>query len=74
MGMWQGCILFHRMIPCLHVKRWLPAGGRLVAYGMFYRTYSTFRGRSMFLEDLYVSPEYRRHGIASDILNQIAAV
>jgi len=45
-----------------------------MAYGMFFRAYSSFNGRAMYLEDLYVSPEHRRQGIASGILKQIAAV
>ena len=45
-----------------------------MAYGVFYRSYSTFTGREMYMEDLYVTPEYRRQGIASEIVSQIATV
>jgi len=41
---------------------------------MYYKTYSTFKGCAMYMEDLYVSPEYRRHGIASEIVSRIAKV
>lgn len=48
--------------------------GRLMGYGMFYPVYSSFNGRAMYLEDLYVSPKHRQQGIASSILKQIAAI
>ena len=52
----------------------MNAGGRLVAYGLYNRAYSTFRGRALYLEDLYVSVDCRRQGIAAGILRQIAVV
>lgn len=34
-----------------------------VGYTLMFHNYSTWRGKSLFLEDLYVKPEYRRRGI-----------
>ena len=48
--------------------------GKLTGYGMFYKTYSSFKGHQMYLEDLYVSPEHRQQGIASEIVRHIAKV
>ena len=43
--------------------------GELVAYAIIYPTYSTFRTKSsMWLEDLYVTPEHRAHGIGKEML------
>ncbi|KAM5307653.1 thialysine N-epsilon-acetyltransferase isoform 2-T3 [Glossophaga mutica] len=34
-------------------------GSCLVGYGLYYFIYSTWKGRSIYLEDIYVKPEYR---------------
>ena len=47
-----------------------PAG-----FAVYFRTYSTFLARrSMYLEDLYVSPEYRRRGLGTLLLRRVAAI
>jgi GNAT superfamily N-acetyltransferase len=45
-----------------------PAG-----YALFYASYSSFRGRGIFLEDLYVAERYRGCGIATALLAQVAS-
>ena len=48
----------------------VPAG-----FALFYRNYSTWRGRpGLFLEDLFVPEHYRRKGIASALLKRLAAI
>ena len=45
-----------------------PAG-----FALFYNNYSTFRGRcGLHLEDLYVQPEWRGHGIGKRLLSHLA--
>ena len=47
-----------------------PAG-----FAVYFHTYSTFLARrSMYLEDLYVSPEYRRRGLSTLLLRRVAAI
>ena len=47
-----------------------PAG-----FAVYFHTYSTFLARrSMYLEDLYVSPEYRRRGLGTLLLRRVAAI
>jgi GNAT superfamily N-acetyltransferase len=42
-----------------------------VAYAMFFETYSSFLARpTLFLEDIFVLPEYRGLGIGSALLNR----
>ncbi|XP_045346249.1 thialysine N-epsilon-acetyltransferase isoform X3 [Leopardus geoffroyi] len=50
---------------CCLVAELLPAPGEpqgpcvVVGYGLYYFIYSTWKGRSVYLEDVYVKPEYR---------------
>ena len=47
-----------------------PAG-----FAVYFHTYSTFLARrSMYLEDLYVSPQYRRRGLGTLLLRRVAAI
>ena len=47
-----------------------PAG-----FAVYFHTYSTFLARrGMHLEDLYVSPEYRRLGLGTLMLRRVAAI
>ena len=45
-----------------------PAG-----FALFYPTYSTFVGKpGLYLEDLYVRPAFRGHGLGTALLNHVA--
>ena len=47
-----------------------PAG-----YALFFRNYSTWIGRpGMFLEDLFVRPQFRGHGIGKALLADVARI
>lgn len=37
--------------------------GQIVGTAIFYKTFSTWKGRMMYLEDFIVKEQYRRHGI-----------
>jgi len=44
-------------------------------FALFFHTYSTFLGRrSLWLEDLFVRPEYRRGGLGRQFLQALAAL
>lgn len=43
----------------------------LVGYTLFFPTYSTWNGRTMKLEDLYVKPDYRGKGCGSALLKEV---
>jgi GNAT superfamily N-acetyltransferase len=46
-----------------------------VGYAVYYQTFSTFVGRpGIFLDDLYVRPPFRKHGIGRALLHQVAQV
>jgi GNAT superfamily N-acetyltransferase len=49
--------------------------GQAVGYAVYYRTFSTFVGKAgIFLEDLYVRPDHRKHGVGRALLEKVAAV
>ena len=46
--------------------------GKPVGFALFFQTFSTFVGRpGIYLEDLFVLPEYRRKGIATALLQEL---
>lgn len=50
-------------------------GQEILGYALFFSTYSTFRTQpGLYLEDVFVRPEFRRRGIATALIRQIAAI
>ncbi|KAF7667382.1 hypothetical protein LDENG_00066790 [Lucifuga dentata] len=49
-------------------------GHTIVGYALYYYTYSTWKGPSVYLEDLYVMPEFRGKGIGKNLLSKVAQV
>ena len=46
--------------------------GKAVGFALFFQTFSTFVGRpGIYLEDLFVLPEYRRRGIAMALFQEL---
>jgi GNAT superfamily N-acetyltransferase len=51
------------------------AGGGPVGFALFFQNYSTWRGRpGLWLEDLFVVPEYRRRGVGRALLVRLATL
>ena len=51
------------------------AEGKEVGFALFFHNFSTFLGRAgIYLEDLYVQPEYRGRGYGKAILKKLAAI
>ena len=49
--------------------------GQPVAFALFFHNYSTWTGKpGLYLEDLYVKPEARRHGHGRAMLSRLAAI
>lgn len=49
--------------------------GKEAGFALFFHNFSTFLGRAgIYLEDLYVRPEYRGHGCGKAILKQLAKI
>ncbi len=48
-------------------------GGEAVGYALFYHTFSSFRGQpGLYLEDVFVRPEYRGRGAGKAMLARVA--
>jgi len=53
----------------------VEVGGQAVAFGLYFYNFSTFAGRKgIYLEDLYVKPEFRGKGIGSALLWKLAGI
>jgi len=49
--------------------------GQSAGYALFFEFYSSFQGRAgLFLEDIFVRPQYRKHGIGSELLAHVARI
>ena len=49
--------------------------GREAGFALFFTNFSTFLGRAgMYLEDLYVLPDFRRLGVGTSILRELARI
>lgn len=43
--------------------------GKVVGMSLFYMTFSTWKGKCLYLEDFYVLPEYRKFGIGQKLFD-----
>ncbi|GIK22346.1 MAG: N-acetyltransferase [Ignavibacteriota bacterium] len=49
--------------------------GKAVGYALFFKNYSTFLGKAgIYLEDLFVLPDYRGKGIGKSLLKKIISI
>ena len=49
--------------------------GKPAGYAVFFEFYSTFQGRAgLFLDDLFVRPQFRKHGIGQALLAHVARI
>jgi len=48
--------------------------GQVAGYALFFNFYSTWRGRQLFLEDLFVRAQFRGKGIGKSVLAFVAKI
>ena len=48
--------------------------GEPAGYAFFFDSYSTFQGRGLFLEDLFVRPQFRKNKVGLALLSRVAAI
>ncbi|MBE0600313.1 MAG: GNAT family N-acetyltransferase [Firmicutes bacterium] len=50
-------------------------GKREIGFALYFYNFSTFLGKAgLYLEDLFIKPEYRRYGYGKAILKQLATI
>ncbi len=47
--------------------------GKIVGVTVFYMTFSTWRGKCLYLEDFYVQPQFRKYGIGQKLFDAYIA-
>ncbi len=43
--------------------------GKIIGIALFYMTFSTWRGKCLYLEDFYVKPEFRKMGVGQKLFD-----
>lgn len=68
--------LLHHALGSGHCEALLAeAGGDAVGLALYFHNFSTFLARrGLYLEDLYVKPEFRKHGIGRALLSRLAQI
>lgn len=46
----------------------------VVGFALYYQSYSTWKGRCLYLEDFYIQPEFRRGGIGSKLFHEVVEI
>ncbi|XP_068628301.1 thialysine N-epsilon-acetyltransferase-like [Battus philenor] len=65
---------FERQPPAFKCKvAELSPSGTIVGYAIYFPTYSTWKGRALMLEDVYVRENFRRRGYGKKLFYSIAA-
>ena len=59
-----------RYFECLIAEQ----DGQPAGFALFFPIYSTWRGRCLHLEDLFVRPQYRGRGIGKSLLTRVAEI
>ena len=47
---------------------------QVVGFALYYESYSTWKGRCLYLEDFYIQPEFRRGGIGSRLFTRVVEI
>ncbi|XP_018320511.1 diamine acetyltransferase 2 [Agrilus planipennis] len=48
--------------------------GNIIGFALYFPRYSTWYGKTLFLEDLYIKADYRKNGIGKQLVKEIAKV
>ncbi|XP_041357995.1 thialysine N-epsilon-acetyltransferase-like isoform X2 [Gigantopelta aegis] len=67
---WFDCLVVEP-VPAEQTENGTPA---LIGYALWFYTYRTWYGRIMYMEDIYVQENRRKHGIGSALWKQSAKI
>ncbi|XP_018581654.1 diamine acetyltransferase 1-like isoform X2 [Scleropages formosus] len=65
---------FHCLVAEVPPQHRTKEGYTLVGYALYFYTYSTWEGRSLYMEDFYVMPEFRGKGIGKALISNVARI
>ncbi|XP_030018821.1 diamine acetyltransferase 2-like [Sphaeramia orbicularis] len=63
---------FHGIIAEVPEQHKSKEGHMKIGYALYFFSYSSWMGRAVFMEDLYVMPEYRGKGIGKALMSKVA--
>lgn len=63
---------FHGIVAEVPEDQKTKDGHTKVGYSIYFYTYSSWKGRSVYMEDLYVMPEFRGKGIGKALMSKVA--
>lgn len=52
----------------------VEAGHGIIGFALFYTSYSTWKGRCLYLEDFYIQPEQRQGGIGTQLFEEVVKI
>ncbi|XP_047657630.1 thialysine N-epsilon-acetyltransferase-like [Tachysurus fulvidraco] len=63
---------FHALIAEIPEQNKTKDGHTKIGFSMYFYTYSSWKGRAVYMEDLYVMPEFRGKGIGKALMSKVA--
>ncbi|XP_064796559.1 thialysine N-epsilon-acetyltransferase [Oncorhynchus masou masou] len=63
---------FHGIVAEVPEQHRTKEGHAKVGYALYFYTYSSWKGRALYMEDLYVMPEFRGKGIGKALMSKVA--
>jgi GNAT superfamily N-acetyltransferase len=52
----------------------IELNNQIIGFALYYTSYSTWKGRCLYLEDFYIQPEYRALGLGSQLFDLVVNV
>ncbi|XP_027143983.1 diamine acetyltransferase 2 [Larimichthys crocea] len=65
---------FHSIIAEVPEYHKTKEGHTKIGYALYFYSYSSWKGRAIYMEDLYVMPEFRGKGIGKALMRKVAQV
>ncbi|XP_065924224.1 thialysine N-epsilon-acetyltransferase isoform X2 [Magallana gigas] len=72
MDLIMGLAVYEKMEDKVKMK--LESASKLIGYALYYFTYSTWEGKCIYMDDFYVSPEYRGKGVGSRLMGSVCKI